>query len=140
MAVQRAEIFIENRRFFYFDYGILNLIDFFIYMNVIRRINDLILYFCFCFLFGTGLMMKLSFVKGLGPQTVMGLSKHDWETLHVWVGVFIFFSLLIHFIVNRLWILKVGANNNKWIALLIVALGLIVVGSLVFTPATIVKP
>lgn len=109
-------------------------------MNIIRRINDLILYLCFCFLFGTGLMMKLSFVKGLGPQTVMGLSKHDWETLHVWVGVLIFFALVVHFVVNRLWILKVGTNNNKWIALSIVALGLIVVGVLVFTPTTIAKP
>lgn len=109
-------------------------------MNIIRRINDLILYLCFCFLFGTGLMMKLSFVKGLGPQTVMGLSKHDWETLHVWVGVLIFFVLVVHFVVNRLWILKVGANNNKLIALSIVALGLIVVGVLAFTPTTIAKP
>ena len=44
-------------------------------MRTIRIINDIVIYFCFCFLAGTGLMMEFSFVKGAGPQYVLSMGK-----------------------------------------------------------------
>ena len=81
-------------------------------------------------------MMKLSFVKGMGKQTVLGLTKHDWESLHVYVGVLMFVSVITHLIINRLWILKVGASNKKWAMVIALALGIILFATLVFAPTT----
>lgn len=53
---------------------------------MIRKINDTLLYLLFCFLLGTGIMLEYTFVKGAGMQTVMGMGKHDWETLHLYAG------------------------------------------------------
>ena len=106
---------------------------------MLRKINDFILYICFCFIAGTGLMMKLSFIKGMGKQTVIGLSKHDWETLHIYVGVLMIISVVLHLFINRLWLLKVGASNKKWAMILALALGVILFGVLVFTPVTFHK-
>ena len=108
-------------------------------MNIIRRINDFVLYMCFCFLTGTGLMMKLSFVKGMGRQTVLSLSKHDWEECHMYVGILMFIAMLLHLILNRIWILKVGSANKKWVAITAIAIGIILIGVLIFTPTTIHK-
>ncbi len=108
-------------------------------MNIIRRINDFLLYICFCFLAGTGLMMKLSFVKGLGKQTVLGLSKHDWETWHLYVGVLMLVAVILHLVLNRIWILKVGSANKKWIAIMAFVVGAILFAVLVFSPTTIHK-
>lgn len=106
-------------------------------MLVLKRTVDTILFFCFCFLAGTGLMMKFSFVKGLGPQSVLGLTKHDWETLHLYVGILMLVAVILHLISNRVWIVKVGAKNNRWIALLVIAIGIITVLTLTLAPTTL---
>lgn len=33
---------------------------------MMRKINDIVMYALFCFLFGTGIMLKYTFVKGAG--------------------------------------------------------------------------
>lgn len=71
-------------------------------MVALKRIVDTILLFCFCFLTGTGLMMKFSFVKGLGPQTVLNLSKHDWKILHLYVGLLMLAAVVFTFSPARL--------------------------------------
>ncbi len=47
-------------------------------------------------------MMKFSFVKGLGPQTVLNLSKHDWEILHLYVGLLMLAAVVFTFSPARL--------------------------------------
>lgn len=69
-------------------------------MVALKRIVDTIL--LFCFLTGTGLMMKFSFVKGLGPQTVLNLFKHDWEILHLYVGLLMLAAVVFTFSPARL--------------------------------------
>ena len=82
-------------------------------------------------------MMKFSFVKGLGPQAVLGLSKHDWEILHMYVGFAMLAAVILHLFSSRAWIEKVGARNKKWLALLVIALGLVMLLALALTPATL---
>lgn len=108
-------------------------------MVKIKRIIDTILLFCFCFLTGTGLMMKFSFVKGLGPQTVLNLTKRDWETLHLYVGILMLAAVLVHLFSSKTWIVKVGAQDRKWLAFLIVGLGFAMMLALALAPASIAK-
>ena len=106
---------------------------------ILKRFVDTVLLFCLCFLTGTGLMMKFSFVKGAGPQTVLSLTKHEWENLHLYVGVAMFTAMIVHLVLNRAWIIKVGAKNRKWLAFFVIALGAAVVLALVLSPVSIVK-
>ena len=80
-------------------------------MVALKRIVDTILLFCFCFLTGTGLMMKFSFVKGLGPQTVLNLSKHDWEILHLYVGLLMLAAVVFTFSPLMQLLIIEGANR-----------------------------
>ncbi len=70
-------------------------------MNTLKRIVDISLYLSFCILAGGGLMLKYSFVKGMGPQTVLGLTKPDWEFIHFCVAIFMIFALIVHLFLNK---------------------------------------
>lgn len=108
-------------------------------MIVLKRIVDTLLFLCFCFLTGTGLMMKCSFVKGMGSQTVLGLPKHDWEMLHLYVGLAMLVAVAFHLFSNRAWIAKVGAKNKGFWALLLLAIGIIMILALALAPTTFVR-
>lgn len=82
-------------------------------------------------------MMKFSFVKGLGPQSVLGFSKHEWENLHLYAGIFMLVMVIIHLISGRTWILKVGAQNRKWAVFLTIAMGIVVLLALSLSPTTL---
>ncbi len=82
-------------------------------------------------------MMKFSFVKGLGPQSVLGLTKHEWENLHLYVGVIMLVAVILHLISGRTWIVKVGAQNKKWLAAITIAMGIAIILVLVFSPTTL---
>ncbi len=103
---------------------------------MIRRIVDFILFFSFSFLLGSGIMLKFSFVKGMGPQTVLGLSKHEWCDIHLQVGLLMFIAVLIHLIVNRLWVTKVG-TKSAWLAVIIALLGIALIAVLALSPTVI---
>lgn len=108
-------------------------------MVALKRIVDTILLFCFCFLTGTGLMMKFSFAKGLGSQTVLNLSKHDWEILHLYVGLLMLAAVVLHLFSSKTWIVKVGAQNKKWLAISVIGLGIIMILALALSPAELAK-
>ncbi|MBO7521031.1 MAG: DUF4405 domain-containing protein [Opitutales bacterium] len=91
--------------------------------TALRRIADFILYFSFCFLLGSGFMMKFSFVKGMKGLTVLGLTKPQWCDLHFYVAMLMLAALVLHMILNASWIHKVGAFSKKRLAIFIVALG-----------------
>ncbi|MDX8414792.1 DUF4405 domain-containing protein [Intestinicryptomonas porci] len=100
----------------------------------LRRIADFTLYFSFCFLLGSGLLMKFSFVKGLGPQTALGLSKPEWCDLHLLAGAVMLCAAILHLALNSQWICNVGAFGKKRLAIFIIALGIILTLFLAFCP------
>ena len=92
--------------------------------TTLRRIVDFTLYFRFCFMLGSGFMMKFSFVKGMKGLEILGLSKPQWCDLHFYAAILMLAALVLHMILNAAWIHKVGAFSKKWLAILIVALGI----------------
>ena len=100
----------------------------------LRRIADFTLYFSFCFLLGSGLLMKFSFARGLGPQAALGLSKPEWCDLHLIAGAVMLCSAILHLALNSQWIYKVGAFGKKRLAIFIIALGIILALFLAFCP------
>ena len=108
-------------------------------MNSLRRITDIVLFFSFCFLAGSGIMMKFSFIKGMGPQYVFGLMKPEWCQLHLWAGAIMLLAVVIHLFLNRLWIEKIAAMNKRWLAVLVIALGVAMALTLALWPTEYVN-
>ena len=102
--------------------------------TTLRRIADFTLYFSFCFLLGSGVLMKFSFVKGLGPQTAFGLSKPQWCDLHLIASAIMLCAVILHLALNSKWICKVGAFGKKRLAIFIIALGIILTLLLALCP------
>lgn len=105
-------------------------------MNAIRRITDIVLFFSFCFLLGSGIMMKYSFVKGMGPQSVMGLAKPEWCDLHFAVSILMVAALAVHLLLNKAWIEKIAAMNKKWLAAAAISIGIALAAALAVWPTT----
>lgn len=102
--------------------------------NMIRKINDVVLYVLFCFLAGTGIMLEFSFVKGAGMQTVMSLTKHDWEVLHTIAGLIMIISTLLHLLLNAKFIKNALCYKRKSVLFAFVVLGLLLIFGLGFFP------
>lgn len=90
-----------------------------------RKITDLVLFVCFCLLFGSGILLYIA-PKGI-EWAAIGLPKYVWKYTHIFAGLVMFVALIAHLAINRKWIEKVGSSGRKsvWIILLIVGLLLI---------------
>lgn len=84
-------------------------------------------------------MMKFSFVKGAGTHTVLSLSKHQWEILHLYAGILMFIAVILHLFSSKIWIVKVGTQDNKWLAYMAIGLGIAIILILALAPTTLVK-
>jgi len=104
---------------------------------LLRRGADVALYFSFCFLLGSGLMLKLSFVKGRGPQTVLGAVKHSWEDWHFYAGVLMAAAVCVHVWYNRLWLRNVLCKKRPVAFWIFLGLGVALVLALALWPTEI---
>ena len=92
-------------------------------MKTARIINDIVLYFSFCFLAGTGILLEFSFVKGAGAQTVLSLGKKTWETCHLWVGVVATVAFFLPFAMNSRFFQNALKKRTAYILFLILGFG-----------------
>lgn len=92
-------------------------------MKTARIINDVVLYFSFCFLAGSGILLKFSFVKGAGAQTVLSLGKKAWETCHLWVGIVATVAFVLHFAMNSRFFKNALKTRTAYILFLILGFG-----------------
>lgn len=93
--------------------------------KMIRIITDLALFAAMCFLTGTGLLIHYKLLPGfMGGRglTVLGLSRHQWGTYHLWAAYFLLLLLLVHLVLNYAFIKNCIAAKRTWI---VIGLGLI---------------
>lgn len=106
---------------------------------MIRKANDILLYILFFFLLGTGIMLKYTFVKGAGMQTVIGMGKHDWELLHLYAGFAATACVLLHLLLNAKFVKNAICKKSKAAVLIFVAVGLALTFGIGFYPKKTVK-
>lgn len=99
-----------------------------------RKANDTLLYLLFCFLLGTGIMLKYTFVKGAGMQTVIGMGKHDWKTLHLYAGFAAAACALLHILLNAKFVKNAICKKSKTAVAIFVAAGLALAFGIGFYP------
>ncbi len=78
-----------------------------------------------CFLAGTGLLFQYRLVPGfMGGRglTVLGLSRHEWGTYHLWAAYLLLGLVLVHMALNYAFIKNCIAAKRTWI---VIGLGLI---------------
>jgi len=85
---------------------------------------DLSMFLCLSFLALSGTIQRWALPpargmrRGLGPETLMGWTRHDWGDLHFWVAGFLVTLLAIHIILHWSWIVcrfreLFGAGRKK---------------------------
>lgn len=87
---------------------------------IINYIIDFFLFLSFLTLSFTGIVLHFVFKSGIrarGSIDFIGLSRHDWISIHDWSAIIFGILILIHFILHFTWIKQMTINffkkNNK---------------------------
>lgn len=103
----------------------------------LRIVNDVAMWFLFCFMFGTGVLMHYRLTpgfKGGHGLSLLGMFRHDWGEYHLGAA-YVFLALLCaHLVLNFSFIKNAIAKKTNWRVLLILSGGLIVVAFFLFAP------
>lgn len=109
---------------------------------IVRRVLNLLLWLSACFLAGTGFALRWKFPHGPhrgsgggGGLELLGLTKHDWGTLHTWVGVSFAVLVLAHLVMAWPWLKSAAAGRKRlWAVLAGLVIGLAIPVGLVLSP------
>ena len=84
--------------------------------KIVRIVTDIAMFGTMCFLAGTGLLFQYRLVPGfMGGRglTVLGLSRHEWGTYHLWAAYFLLFLVLVHMALNYAFIKNCIAAKRR---------------------------
>jgi hypothetical protein len=100
-------------------------------MLISTLIVNVVLYFSFCILAGTGLMLE--FRLGDSEATVFGMNGGEWSEIHETMAyIFLAFAIL-HLILHQAWLRKL-AGRHYWKTTLGLAAGACLIGVLLLIP------
>ena len=103
----------------------------------VRTLTDILMFVAMCFLAGTGLLIHYRLVPGfMGGRglTVLGLSRHEWGTYHLWAAYVLLFLVLVHMVLNFAFIKNVIAAKRTWIVIGMGLAGLTIIFGFLFLP------
>lgn len=102
-----------------------------------RTITDILMFGTMCFLAGTGLLFQYRLMPGfMGGRglTVLGLSRHEWGTYHLWAAYLLLFLVIVHMALNYAFIKNVIAAKRTWIVIGFGLAGLAIIFGFLFFP------
>ncbi len=105
----------------------------------LRIVNDVTMWFLFCFMFGTGALMHYRLVPGSkGGQglSLLGMSRHEWGEYHLGAGYLFLALLCVHLALNFSFIKNAIAKRTHWRYILILSGGLMIVAFFLFAPVS----
>ncbi len=112
--------------------------------NWIRRVLNLLLYLSLCFMLGTGLMLWLRLPHGQGRAgggrhgepmpSLLGLTRHEWGDLHLYVALGFCAIMLVHLLLNWAWLTRIAGFRKGWPLWVGVAVGAAIVGMFLLVP------
>jgi hypothetical protein len=95
--------------------------------NTLRRYVDILLYTGFCFVTGSGLLIRYRLPPcskgGDHGQLLLGMDRHAWGEWHLWVAYGVLALLIIHLVLNFKFIMNVVVSKNALLLGLIAAIG-----------------
>lgn len=93
--------------------------------KIARTVTDIAMFVAMCFITGTGLLIHYRLVpgsRGGHGLSLLGLSRHEWGTYHLWAAYLLLGLVLVHMALNFAFIKNVIAAKKTWI---VIGLGLI---------------
>ena len=105
--------------------------------NGLMRVTNLLLYLSFCGLVGTGALLTWKLVPGSqGGRglSVWDMSRHEWGDIHFWLGVAMLTATVAHLFLNWAWLKKIATSGRAWRLAAGLALGLVIIGGIYFSP------
>ncbi len=101
------------------------------------RVLNLGLWFNFCALAGTGLLLAFRLPPGSrGGQglSAFGMNRHDWGDIHTWLSYSFITLVLLHLAVHWRWLWQFASRKRAWPMFAGVGVGLILLVALVCQP------
>jgi hypothetical protein len=105
--------------------------------KIVRIVTDIAMFGTMCFLAGTGLLFQYRLVPGfMGGRglTVLGLSRHEWGTYHLWAAYFLLFLVLVHMALNYAFIKNVIAAKRTWVVAVLGLIGAAIISAFLLLP------
>jgi len=105
--------------------------------TTLRTMTDLLMYAAMSFLTGTGLLIHYRLVPGSQGGhglTLLGLSRHEWGTYHLWAAYLLLALILAHLILNYAFIKNVIAAKKNWLVCVLGLLGLLLTALFLLLP------
>jgi hypothetical protein len=83
---------------------------------IINRFLNLALFIVACVLTGNGLMLawRMPHGPGGGRASLLGLNRHDWMEIHMWIAYVVVGLVIVHLAMHWAWLRKVAARGTKW--------------------------
>ena len=103
----------------------------------VRVLVDLLMYFSLAVLIGTGLLIHYRLIPGYRGGhglTLLGLSRHEWGTVHLWISYLLVFLIIVHLLLNAAFIKTVIARQKIWLLVSLILSGLLILLFFWFTP------
>ena len=105
--------------------------------NGILRVLNLALYLAFCAMAGTGFLLAYRLPpgsRGGRGLTALGLDRHQWGDIHLWLSFAVIAGTIVHLLLNRVWLQKIAAARQHWRLLSGLALGAVFVAVFFVVP------
>jgi len=109
--------------------------------NTLNRVINLALYLLFCAGFGIGLLLwyglpsgQRSGARGAGRAEWLGLNRHEWGDVHLYVMLAFASLCVLHLWLNRIWLVKIAAKGGSWKLWGGLLLGVAVIASFALAP------
>lgn len=99
----------------------------------INRILDAALYYLFCALLGTGLLIEYRLLPPHG-QSFLGGGLEFWGNVHLWLGFAMAVAVFVHLAMKWTWLCKVAAKSHLRLLALGIAGGVLVVAAFLLIP------
>ena len=93
----------------------------------LKKTTDLVLWFLFCFILGTGLMIHYRLVPGGAGLTFLGMSRHGWGNLHFWAACLFITALGVHLYLNFNMIRTLIADKSNRKCIIIFGIGILII-------------
>lgn len=105
--------------------------------SFVPRILNALLWLVFCAMAGTGFLLALRLPpgsRGGAGLTALGLSRHEWGDIHMWLSFAFIALILAHLALHWRWLWQVAAKRRRWPLLLGLGAGAVVLLALALQP------
>ena len=91
--------------------------------NALRYLVDALLYVFLCSVTVVGLLLGFVIPRGPGRKFFLGLHRHQWADIHLWLSVALLALLVLHLWLNWRWVTQISRRlfERRWRAALVLA-------------------